>query len=136
MNLRFPVLSFSNPSIIEVVTSMSELTTCTSKALKDGYYTNLKVVDVELNEFTVESARKIRPIDSVWNYIFFLNQKIRVELVVPNLPRKITLDDLKKLVSESFSSWHGWSSRDDFNELKRKVRDAKSVELIISYLRN
>jgi hypothetical protein len=134
--MEFPILTLSRPSIIEVIKNENDLTICNAKALKNGYYANLRIVDTASYLYIVESAKKVGVIGPFAGFDIFLNQKIRVELLITQSPSKISLDELRKMVFDSFENWHGWSTRGDFDELKEKIENAKSVVEVIEYLKD
>jgi hypothetical protein len=57
-----------------------------------------------------------------------------VELEAEGEPAIISLEELKTLILKSFRERHGWSTRGDFEELPKRVREAGTIGEIIELL--
>jgi hypothetical protein len=77
------------------------------------------------------SARKLHGIGPLWGFNVFLNQRIRVDLEVEPTGKKHSTAEIKKIVSHDFTTWQGWASRQDFEQLERAVASASSVSEVI-----
>lgn len=84
--------------------------------------------------YKVKGAKKLHSVGPFWGYNIFLNQMIKVELLFEGNPFQITVDEVKKRVLLSFKRRHGWSTRGDFEELRERVKNAKSILEIIRLL--
>jgi len=84
--------------------------------------------------YPVGGARKVDTIGPFRGWNIFLNQRIRVERIAAGDPYVIGLEKLRGRVFESFRTWHGWQSAEDFEELESRVRDAAPVAGIIDAL--
>lgn len=133
--LSFPVLSFSGPCLY-VDSDFEKLTTCMKGALKDGYFEGLVIVDSRGLSLRVKNARKLRCVGPFRGYNIFLNQRIQVDLELDGEPFESTVDELRKRVLHSFSTRSAWKSRDDFHELKLRIKSSQTVEAIINVLTN
>ena len=131
LSLEYPVLCFSQ-NLVRVKNSLEDLTTCSKTALRNGYFSNLEVVDSRGHIVRVHGARKLSGVGMFWGYNIFLNQRIKVELFFEAQPVQIALANVKGKVLKSFNKWHGWASRDDFEELVANVKAAKSVPEIVA----
>jgi hypothetical protein len=132
-HLKFPVLAFWR-EFIRIECSWEGLTTTTKAGLKNGMFNDLLLVDSEGRGVRVINARKLHGVGLFWGYNIFLNQRIRVELVVEEKGLNLSLEEVKTLVFASFRKRCGWRTRGDFNDLCAWVKEAKSVAEIITAL--
>lgn len=131
--IKFPVLRFSQ-NLVGVQRAEDELTTCTKVALKKGFFNEMLVLEESGKAYKVKGAKKLHGVGPFWGYNIFLNQMIKVELLFEGNPFQITVDEVKKRVLLSFKRRHGWSTRGDFEELRERVKNAKSILEIIRLL--
>jgi hypothetical protein len=131
--LTFPLLCVRG-ELIRVRTSLDALTTTTKAGLKNGYFRGLVLVDSRGQAVPIKDAHKLRGVGLFWGYNVFLNQRIKVELELSGEPFTVSLNEVKEMVRKSFQRWHGWSTRDDFEELKAAVESARSISEIIERL--
>jgi hypothetical protein len=129
----FPTLSLSK-GVALVSRSPAELTTCRIAGLRRGWFSDLLLVDSSGRGWKIGGARKLHGVGPLWGYNIFLNQKIRVELVLAKGPFTVSVDDLRERVLKSFRTWHGWEEEDGFLVLKARVEKAQSVSEIIAML--
>ena len=131
--IKFPVLRFSQ-NLVGVQRAEDDLTTCTKVALKKGFFNEMLVLEESGKAYKVKGAKKLHGVGPFWGYNIFLNQMIKVELLFEGNPFQITVDEVKKRVLLSFKRRHGWSTRGDFEELRERVKNAKSILEIIRLL--
>lgn len=131
--IKFPVICFWR-DLIRIKLNETDFTITTKAGLKNGMFADLFVVDSSLNGFKVKSAKKRHGVGPFWGYTIFLNQKIKVELAFEDMPKKVSLEEVKERVFRSFRKWHGWATRGDFSELQDKVKNATSISDIIRLL--
>jgi hypothetical protein len=113
------------------VASHESLTTTTAAALRGGLFDKLKIIDSAGSEFLVKTARKLHGVGAFWGFNIFLNQRIRVALEIESSGRTYTTEEVRQIVSRDLKSWHGWASREDFDQLKDSVeRAASSAEIL------
>ena len=106
----------------------------TRAGIKNGMFKDLLIVDSAMMAFRIKDAKKVHGIGLFGGWNIFLNQKIRVELEIQEKPTKITMEEVKQKVLQSFSAWHGWSSGGNLPELKRRVQMASSIGELASIL--
>ncbi|MFA5262758.1 MAG: hypothetical protein WC378_02965 [Opitutaceae bacterium] len=128
--LNFPVLCIHKATIFTVRT-LDALTSTTAAALRGGLFTKLRVIDSIGVEYVVSSAKKLKGIGPFFGYNLFLNQRIRVALDLEPTGKVFSSDEVRALVLKDFRGWHGWESRDDFDQLKQGVASAASVGEIL-----
>jgi hypothetical protein len=131
---HYPVLCFSQ-GLVTVEPSEEDLTTCSRIALKHGYYSNMVIVDCTGRRFSVENATKLHGVGPFSGYNIFLNQTIRVALIFAESGiGQVTTDEVRDMVLKRMGPDSGWASREDFAELKMKIRRAATVREIIESL--
>jgi len=129
--LSFPVICF-NHGMAEAVCDYDTLTTTNKLALKPrGWYHGMIIVDQDGHAIRVKSATKLHGVGPFWGYNLFFNQRIKVRLNFDDTPLHVSVEDVRKRVLSSFNQWHGWQTRDDFDELKGSVEQAATVAEII-----
>lgn len=131
--IKFPVICI-NRNMLRIRHDEESLTTTTKAGLKNGMFDNLLIIDVTGKAHRVSKAKKLHGVGAFWGYNIFLNQKIKVQLIFEGEPYDISLDQVRELIFKDLRNWHGWSSREDFNELKQKVREASSISQLIQGL--
>jgi hypothetical protein len=129
----FPTLSLSK-GVALVSRGPADLTTCRSAGLRRGWYNDLLLVDSSGQGWQIGGARKLHGVGPLWGYNIFLNQKIRVELLLSKGPLAVSVGDLRERVLKSFRTWHGWEEEGTFPALKANIEKAHSVSEIISLL--
>jgi hypothetical protein len=130
---RFPVLCFWR-DLIRIRRSWELLTTTTRAGIKNGMFRDLLLVDSDGLAVRVKDAHKLHGVGLFRGYNIFLNQRIKVKLELSGDPFRMQLDDVRQMVLKSFQSRRGWSSRDDFDELKASIENARSIPEIIERL--
>jgi hypothetical protein len=131
--IKFPILYFST-GIMGFAKTLDEITICKKGALKNGFFDNLLLIDIDGIGFQVKGARKITGVGLFCGYNIFLNQTIKVELMLDQTTRNVSIDEVKNIIFRSFEKWHGWKSRGDLEELKVKVKKTNSIANIITLL--
>ena len=129
-DLVFPVICFSQ-GIFEVMEDLGKLTTCNTLGLKRGWYDGLLIIDSLGKSVLVKSARKLHGVGRFWGYNIFLNQRIKVELTYEGKPFQTTVEDVRKRVLDSLSTWEGWQEQINFEEWKASFEKASTVAKII-----
>lgn len=131
---NFPVLTFSQ-NLVRREESMSDLTKCTRVALKKRFYDGLKLIDSQGLRFDVIGAKKIRllpPKPQFGHILDYMtgNFRYQVELLfAPGTPVHISLEEVKKLIFDSFKKEkYSWQAMIDFDEFRDKVAAAKSLD--------
>jgi hypothetical protein len=129
-SLQFPCLCIHKGTMFTVASADSVATT-TAAALRGGLFERLNIIDSAGKEFLVKSARKLHGVGRFWGFNIFLTQRIRVALEIESTGRTYTADEVRQIVTRDFRSWHGWASREDFDQLKESVlRATSSAEIL------
>jgi hypothetical protein len=131
--LAYPVICFSQ-GIMVVEQTSSDLVTCTKTALKNGYFSDLVVVDSEGRSHRIRKAEKIRGVGPFWGYNVFLNQRIQVQLFEDEEIEQWSVDQTREKVLKSLRSWAGWDASGDLEELRSGISSARSYRDIAAIL--
>lgn len=131
--IEFPALLL-HPRYGYTVRSTEQLTETTRHGLSHGEFESLLIVSRSGRAYPVAGARKVGTIGPLGGWNIFLNQRVRVELIAAGEPYDIDVEDLRARVFESFRTWHGWESAENFEELESQVLGAASVAAIIDAL--
>jgi hypothetical protein len=134
--MKFPALWFSE-SLVEVVDSLSGLTECTRLGFKSGFYKDLVLIDSNSNKFQVVDAQKVRTVMKFkFRELLGLvtgNPRWQIQLIFAPGTTKISLDELKSLISNSFKKEkYLWEEMSDFEELQEEVLQASSLDQILA----
>lgn len=132
-DLTFPVLCFYKSTLF-AASSSDTLTRTTSAALRGGLFNGLRVVDSTGTEYVVETVRKLHGIGPFWGFNIFLNRTVRIDITLVETGKQLGVDEVRRLVIRDFRKWHGWESRDDYEQLKASVQTAGSVSEIMHHL--
>jgi hypothetical protein len=133
--LIFPVISFSKGNVVDFAKSSNELTQCNKRALKNGFFKNLLIVDCSGTSFKVKDATKIGTVGLFWGYDFFLDQKIRVAINFHHETETILLESFKDKILKIFKKdEYFWNSDGELEERTSFVQNANTHGEIIKRL--
>ncbi len=125
-DLAFPVLAFTKYGLL-IKRSAEELGTEFKAALDDGIFVDLLMVDASGKTFLIVGSKSLRGAGPLWGYSLLYGRRLRVELALELAERQWTLEEVRSRVLKDFRDWHGWESRDDFDELQAAVSGAESI---------
>ncbi len=128
--LAFPVLGIFKDTTASYRT-FDSLTVTTSAALRGGFFNGLRIIDSNGVEAVVRSATRLGGVGLFWGFNVFLNQRIRVALELESTGKTLITGQVRQIVLRDFRNWHGWESREDFDQLKDAVQKASSVGEIL-----
>ena len=130
MPLTYPVLTMKDDVILHCEDEQY-LTRCTAWALRDGYFTNLELVDSSEKLYRVVGARKKGRGGTLRWHDILLNREIHADLDLEIEPQPSILNYVRETVLRSFEHEHIWKSRGDYAELLEAVRSASSIGELI-----
>mgnify|MGYP000853456588 CR=1 FL=1 len=128
--ISFPVICFYG-FLLRIRTDRDDLVITTTAGVKNGMFDNMLVVGVDGKAVRVKSARKLQGIGFLWGFNPMVGRRIKVELLYDGEPFVMSVDEVRSKVLNSFEKWHGWKTREDYDELKASVEKAVSIEEII-----
>mgnify|MGYP003401787302 FL=1 len=127
--LRYPVLEFSKGMVFPA-RSVDELEQCSKRALRKGFFDNLRLIDSAGRSSKISGARKLRGVGPFFGFNVFLNQRIQVALMTSEPERIAGVEEVKQLVLGAIRGKQEWDSMDGSNELVEIVNRAQSVSEI------
>lgn len=135
--LKYPVIAIGKGQVLHFARSAKDLTTCSSKGLKNGYYNNLKIIDSAGKCFLVIKAEKTDTIGPFWGFSLLMGQRLSVKLYFNNQEENILLDNFKALILNLLNKdKYFWNSDGLLMNRKEFVQNAESHSEIISQLTN
>ena len=132
-DLTFPVLAFSKYGLL-IKRHAEELETEFKAAFDDGIFADLLIVDASGKTLRVVDARSHGGAGRLWGYSLVYSRRLKIELDLESTEKQWTLEEVRTRVLEDFRDWHGWESRDDFNELRNGVSRAQSIRELAGIL--
>jgi len=132
--IEFPVLCFCKRTI-RVEENAESLTTKSLSALNKRDLDGMFLVDSDGRKFTVLSATPAQE-NRFWEgFGLLFNIKVKVRLEIREDNEGLPLKQVSDLVLNYIDEWHGFSTRDDFEELREQVQSATSIAKIMELLR-
>jgi hypothetical protein len=132
VKISFPAITISKKNILGVVFNEEELTTCTAKALKNGFFDKLKILDSTGKCYLVEKAYK----KSLKKISIFLDIYLFVNLEFNEKIETLTIDKIKTFVKKIISKNRSfWSSSGNISEIYQKIESAPNAESIMGLLK-
>ena len=125
-DLTFPVLAFSKYGLL-VNSSAEMLGTEFKTTFEAGVFVDLLMVDSSGRTFRVVDTKVLGGAGALWGYSLFYPRRLRIELVLELAKDQLTLEEVRSRVLKEFRDWHGWETRDDFDELREGVTRAESI---------
>ena len=121
-DLKYPVLALSGPTIF-VRRDVEHLVTCGEAALANGYFSGLRLIDSELNEYSVLNVVKVGNVGLFGGWRpFYASRKIRVDLTL-GIARRVSLDDAKDSVIATMNQDREfWESAGDLEDQAAEIR--------------
>lgn len=99
--LKYPVILISR-NCIEISTKRDEIATCSSHALKSGYYEGLLLVDSSGCCYQVANAQPKRVVSSFWQSL--INKRYEVSITLAEPGTAMTAETLKALLKSRLES--------------------------------
>jgi hypothetical protein len=127
--LDYPVLRFVRGMVFPA-RNVDEITQCSKTALRKGFFRQQLIVDSAGRALKVEGARKLCGIGRFWGYNVFLNQRIKVELVLQESVQHMDPNELRQHVLHALRGRQAWDASADFIEVGAAVGRAHSISEI------
>lgn len=129
--VKFPVVTFDKEEHVSYAKDEDDLSVCTKTSLDNGYYDYLLIIDIEGKQYIVEGVSR----KQVLGYNIFLQKRFKVGLNINSNFPKITLEDFKNKLSNSYKKHTKfWSSSSDFQDTLDLIMSGESIEKIIGEL--
>lgn len=132
-HLAFPVINFSKYGLL-IKRTAEELQVESKAAFANGIFDDLLIIDASGRTFVVADAKILGGAGRLWGYSLLYSRRLRIDLALEPAEKQWTLDEIRNRVLEDFRDWHGWESRDDFDELQDGVSHARSIRELAEIL--
>src|SRR5690606_29481523 len=96
--IKYPIVAFAKGGVIHFARNEADLTICSIRGLKNGFYNGLKIIDSEGNSFDVQEARKVGYVGFLWGFSFAFGQRIQVELIFSSISEELSIDIFKEKI--------------------------------------
>lgn len=137
IGLLYPVIALPKNQIAFFARNESDLVTCSSVSLRNGFYEGMTLIDSEGKVYEIISAEKIKGKGFFWGYNIFLNQKILVKLNYSHHVTTITLEELKESVIKNFKKdVFFWNADGELSSRIRNVNIGQNHKTILESLTN
>lgn len=131
---KFPALTIKNGTV-DLVFSEEQLTSSIPRALKNGSFNGLLIIDSEGKGYIVERAEFVRNKGKRLFKSLFAPKLIEVRLIFrEGSPFPVSLEDLKRYLTKAFDSDPGfWESAGlDPRQIKQRIQQASSVDEVMA----
>lgn len=133
--IAYPALVFGR-DVLTIAGTERDLHTCTTKAVENGYFRGILLVDASSRRLRIRDARVVRKENLFRGWPFYDSRLVRISLDVEKVD-SIALSEVKDLVRatvnrhpRSFAAGYA-----DPAELEATIRDAPSVGALAKALR-
>jgi len=135
--IKYPAIAFARGGITHFARNEADLTICSRRGLKNGFYNGLNLIDSEGNSFDIQGAKKVGYNGSLWGFSLMFGQRIRVDLIFSGSTKYLSIEDFKEKILREFNKQKGfWNSGGNLEELKLTIKMINSYKEIITYLTN
>ncbi|HEY5811468.1 MAG TPA: hypothetical protein VIT23_02295 [Terrimicrobiaceae bacterium] len=131
-NIKFPIIAITpKQKVVSVYHTLERLATCSSSALKKGYYAEMEIIDDSNKLFFVASAKKLHGVGRLWGFSLLYGRLIRVEIELSERLQTLSLDEAKKRILE-VARGGTWDATEVgyLRGIRRKIQEAQSIEAI------
>jgi hypothetical protein len=135
IELRYPVIAFAKRNVVHFARNSDDLTICSSRGLKNGFYNGLEIIDSDGKKYEIENAQKVGTKGFLFGLNILYGQKLRIKLNFSNKIEKENLEELKARINKAFKKdKFFWNSDGSLSEKKSFINNAISFKEIIEYL--
>jgi len=131
MPTAFPVLCISRIGYLNIFRTPDDLERCIDFALKEGFYSDLLLIEITGKSWKVQSAKKIGNVGPFGGYTLSRGRQIRVKLDV-TLGHQFDLTQLQERICGAIDQMpHQWDGIEDTEVTKERVRRAAAIPSLI-----
>ena len=130
-SLEYPVLRFVRGMVFPG-RNADEVTQSSNTALLKGFFREQLIVDSAGRAIRVKGARKLCGVGRFGGYNIFLNQRIKVELMLEERVQQMDTNQLRQQVLDALGGRQAWDASADFDEVRASVERAQSISEIAS----
>ncbi len=136
--IKWPAIEFSQ-GIMQVNTGQKRDMVCSTLAFCKGWFKDLKIIDSVGNVFIIKEVTTIPRVTMLHRiFVQIINRRLAVEFTDYQLESQISLDEFKKIVTETIDSMEAennrWSEKENVGVLKREVMSASSFRKVMQVL--
>lgn len=130
-SIKYPAIILDRNNTVEIIKSNDDLTSCSDKALKNGFYKGLVIIDSSGKSLKIINAQK----NKIKKFSIFLNHIISVDLEYDSKVINFSVSQFKEKIISMIEKKKGfWSSAWDINELKDEIDKAENYEDVMQLL--
>jgi hypothetical protein len=134
IELKYPIIAFAKKNIIHFARNNDDLTICSRRGLKNGFYDGLVIVDSDGNKFEIDKAQKIGTSGFFFGINLIYGQKLKLKLIFSNKVEKMSSEEFKESINRVFrNNEYFWNSDGELNYKKSYIKDSNSFSEIIEY---
>lgn len=134
-DFKYPVIASAKGGFQHFARNADDITICSKRGWKNGFYNGLNIVDSWGNSFKVQGVKKVGYVGFLWGFNFVFGQKIRIKLNYQKVDRGLSIDEIKvKIFKALKSDRHFWNSGGTLDELITITKSSKSYKDVIKYL--
>ena len=136
-DIKYPIIAFAKRGAIHFARNEADLTICSARGLKNGFYNGLNIIDSEGSGFDVKEAQQVGYVGFLWGFSLAFGQRIRVELIFRGSNKDLSIQNFKgRVLKQLKKDKHFWNSGGNFEEITIMVDSANSFKEIITFLTN
>ncbi|OQA82133.1 MAG: hypothetical protein BWY31_03379 [Lentisphaerae bacterium ADurb.Bin242] len=136
--IKWPAIEFSRGTM-QVIPDQKRAMICSTLSFCRGWFNNLKIIDSVGNVFIIKEVTTIPRVTMLHRiFVQIINRRLTVEFTDYQLESQISLDEFKKIVTETIDSMEAennrWSEKENVGVLKREVMSASSFRKVMQIL--
>ena len=133
MEIKYPIIIISRKSHIEFIKNDKDLRRCNKRALKNGYYNNLSLIDSDSNRYSIQRAEIEGSIGILWGFNLLKGQQLKVRLIFDEIVNHIDLNEFQNLLIKVINMDKCfWDSDGNLKERIEFIRNTNSIKDIIA----
>src|SRR5690606_1508844 len=119
--------AFTKENVIHFARNEDDLTTCSVRGWRSGFYNQLIIVDCMGITYTVYEAKRVGYVGFLWGFSLAYGQKIRIKLICRRNTIVYSITDFKiKMSKQLKKDMQFWNSGGNADELVSRINSAKS----------
>lgn len=135
VELKYPIIAFGKRNVIHLARNSDDLTICSRRGLKNGFYNGLLIIDIDGNNYEIENAQKIGTVGLLFGFNILYGQKLKIKLNFSSKSGKITIEEFKENILKVYKNdAYFWNSGGNLSTMKSFILNAVSFKEIIEYL--
>jgi hypothetical protein len=134
MNINYPALIIAK-NHIGFIQNSENLEKCNKRALRNGYYEGLILLDSGSKKILIKNAIKESTVGIFWGFNLLRGQQLKVRLVFDKKVENIELNEFQNLLIKLLNKYRDfWDSGRDFKERIEYIKSTNSIKEIIENL--